>query len=435
MDTVMEAAARALPSSLPPPSHDPPRVCDLLLEAVVRGHADAVWIDPRPPAEDHYDLVLERGGRVVALGEVDAVTGAAVIARLALIADLDLTRRGPSTARTAVASPTGRTELLVTVRPGRSLRAEIVAADGARGPRLAAQPVELAPGERVGSYRIVAHLGAGGMGRVYQVEHTTLGRAYALKVLHRNAAAADPEGPARFLREARAAARIKHPHIVDVFDFGYLGDGRPYLLMELLAGASLAERIADDRLEPRLAVAIARQLAAALAAAHDAGVVHADVSPSNVRVDADHHAKLVDFGLALLRGDPMRLSTDEPGDMVYGTPSYISPEQICGQIADERSDQYAFGAVLYELLTGAPPFEGATLRELCLQHVRAPVPRLASRCEAAPAELARTVERCLAKRADDRFGSMHEVAAALAAAEEAIVSRGWRRWIAARRAP
>ncbi len=408
---------------------DPLQVCDLLLDAALGNEIDTIWFEPRAPSEEHYDVALERQGVVMAVGTLDANLGAAVIARLAMLADIDLMLRRPSTGRTFVRSASNAAEIVVTVRPGRSLRAEVfVRRQGAR-PVVATAPVDLEPGTMVGHYRVRWHVGSGGMGRVYQVEHATLGRAYALKVLHAHARTEDPESNARFVREARAAARIKHPSVVDVFDFGYLADGRPYLVMELLPGASLTDLMANGPLEPRVGVAIAKQLASALAAAHDVGVIHADVSPSNVLVGGDHAAKLVDFGLALLRDDTTRLATDEAGEYVLGTPSYISPEQIRGQVADERSDQYALGAVIYEMLVGKPPFAGRSLRDLCLKHIGAPVPALVSPFGPLPVELTRTVERCLAKTADLRFGSMHEVAAALVEAEQAVFVRGWRRWL------
>src|SRR5690606_3682569 len=138
------------------------------------------------------------------------------------------------------------------------------------------------------------------MGTVYQVEHIALGRTYALKVLRSKVLGGDATSAQRFLREARTAARIRHPNIVDVFDFGYMPDGRPYFVMEMLEGESLATRVDRGALDPAEVVTIARQLATALAAAHDRGVIHADVTPSNVLVlgTDDLHVKLVDFGLA-----------------------------------------------------------------------------------------------------------------------------------------
>ena len=244
-----------------------------------------MWIEPAACAEDRYLFFIERAGQVLATATIDAGLGTAVIARLAV-----------------------ERELVFTLRPGTDLRGEVMlVARGGAGAMtawqggVAATRADLKEGALVGHYRVLVHLGSGGMGGVYLAEHATLGRRYALKVLHGHVLAKDASSVDRFLREARAAARIHHPHIVDVFDFGYLPDGRPYFVMELLDATSVADLVESGALAVSQAVAIARQLAEALAAAHEAGVIHADVSASNVLVNArgDHvMTKLVDFGLA-----------------------------------------------------------------------------------------------------------------------------------------
>ncbi len=401
----------------------------MILDAAITADADTLWIEPRGPSDERYAVTVERQGRVIATSLLDAQLGAAVVARLAFLTEIDLMARRAAAGRTVVRGPTASAEVVATIRPGRSLRADVFLRKMTPRP-LPNQStrVDLSPGALVGQYRVARHLGSGGMGTVYHVTHATLGRALALKVLHASVLSSDPDSAGRFLREARAAARIKHPHIVDVFDFGYLGDGRPYLVMELLGGQSLADLI-DGALEPRRVTALAKQLASALAAAHDCGVIHADLSPSNVLVEGDN-AKLLDFGLAQLRDDPPKLDPSQPAEFVFGTPSYISPEQIRGLGADERSDQYALGAVMYEMLSGRPPFRAKTIRDLCLKHIKAPVPEIDSPYAPLPSELTRVVLRCLEKRPDQRYPSMHEVTAALAEAEQAMVVRGWRRWLA-----
>lgn len=266
------------------------------------------------------------------------------------------------------------------------------------------------------------------MGTVYRVEHVVLGRQYALKALRSRVVERDEDAAENFVREARTAARVHHPNIVDVFDFGYLPDGRPYFVMELLEGESLTSRVARGALPPPEVVTIARQLATALAAAHDRGVIHADVTPSNVLVlgGNDIHVKLVDFGLAKLAGEGMR---DENPEFVLGTPAYISPEQLRGLAATDRSDQYGLGAVVYELLVGHPPFVADDLRQLCMMHIQAPVPPIESPHGPLPPKLADVVNTCLAKTPQARFPGMRALLAALDEIERVTDRRGWRRWL------
>ena len=200
--------------------------------------------------------------------------------------------------------------------------------------------------------------------------------------------------------------------------------------MELLEGESLADRVSHGALPPSEVVTIARQLATALAAAHDRGVVHADVTPSNVLVvsgaGGEIHVKLVDFGLAELAGEGLR---DENPEFVFGTPAYISPEQLRGLAASDRSDQYGLGAVLFELITGHPPFEDDDLRALCMIHIQAPIPPVESPHGPLPAKLADVVTTCLQKTPQARFPGMSALLAALDEIERVTDRRGWRRWL------
>jgi serine/threonine-protein kinase len=281
---------------------------------------------------------------------------------------------------------------------------------------------EPAIGDIIDHYRVVAERGSGGMGRVYEVEQVSLGRRFALKVLHRHVIDRDANSADRFMAEARAAARIHHANIVDVVDFGYLSDKRPYFVMELLEGTSVADiidsRLDDDELhgalEPTRALAIARQLADALAAAHARDVIHADVSAGNVLVGRNDHVKLVDFGLAQLR----QPENAEDTQLCFGTPCYVAPEMLRGRPATEASDQYAFGVLLWEMLCGQPPFVDANLRDLCIKHLSAPVPVPESPFGPLPEDLIYVIERCMAKSPEARFGSMREVKAALAVVGE-----------------
>jgi hypothetical protein len=426
----MNALAVA-PAPWPAPAASvPTAVADAVLDAAVGSDADHVWIEPAPENDEHYMVSIERDGEVLAKATLDASLGAAVIARLAFLTDIDLTSRTVVTGATRLRTPTAQRDLVFTMRPGAQLRAEgMLVARGTR-PRLQVVHDQLAPGDLVDHYRVVARLGEGGMGTVYHVEQATLGRAYALKVLHGHQLALGMNSVEQFLREARAAARLRHPHIVDVFDFGYLPDGRPYFVMELLAGTSVQALTDEGALKPVKAVSMARQLADALATAHEHGVIHADISAGNVLVcegDAETHVKLVDFGLAELRGPTPTPPTI--ADVVYGTPSYIAPEVARGHAANEHSDQYSFGILLYEMLTGKVPFIREDVREVCRAHIFEPLPEPLSPYGTLPAELLEIVERCCSKSPSTRYPSMRAVHAELVAVARVMERRGWRKWL------
>ncbi len=305
----------------------------------------------------------------------------------------------------------------------------------AYGARTLCGVAELDANHIVGNYRITAKLGAGGMGSVYRVEHVSLGRAYALKVLNGHLRSQTRDSAAQFLNEARAAARVRHPHVVDIFDFGYLPDGRSYFVMELLGTPSVAGLLEGRTPEIAQAVAIALQLAQALAAVHDQGVVHGDVSSSNVLVEPGTseagipHVKLVDFGLARVVGPGVR--PPQIADIVYGTPAYIAPEVARGHAAEVCSDQYSFGVLLYELLAGAAPFIEKDIRALCRAHIYDPLPAVRSPHGRVPDQIAAIVERCCAKSPAVRFPDMHHVATALADAIRALSRKQRRRWFGA----
>jgi serine/threonine-protein kinase len=283
-------------------------------------------------------------------------------------------------------------------------------------------------GDVIGNYRITERLGEGGMGTVFRVEHVVLGRAYALKVLRAKVFEKDASAAQRFLREARAAARVRHANICDVFDFGHLADGRPFFVMELLEGESLADRVAHGALEVHEVLAIGRQMATALAVVHDHGVVHGDVTPSNALVVSSDGllVKLVDFGLAAIAGEA--LTEDDP-EFVLGTPAYISPEQLRGLAATDRSDQYGLGAVMFELLAGRPPYEHENLRELCMMHVQAPIPVVTSPHGPLPAKLGDLITTCLQKAPQARFPGMRAMIAAIDEVDRLADRRGWRKWL------
>ena len=253
-------------------------------------------------------------------------------------------------------------------------------------------------------YRVERPLGHGAMSTVDLAVDLELDRNVALKRLAENLAR-DDDLRARFKREARLAARLAHPNVVQIYDVGEDGDGRPFIAMEYVAGETLAELLARRGPLPAPEVAeLGIQACRALAAAHAAGLVHRDVKPQNLLLRTDGVLKLSDFGVAFgLEGTRLTMA-----GTVLGTAAYLAPEQARGEEVTAAADVYGLGAVLYELLTGRPPRNPATIAELA-ETTAIPVP------QDAPPELARIVMRCLAADADDRPASAAELARALAA--------------------
>jgi hypothetical protein len=279
----------------------------------------------------------------------------------------------------------------------------------------------LPSGARIGRYEIVSLLGEGGMGQVYRARDATLGRDVALKVIS-TACAIDAEQLRRFEQEARAAAAINHPNIIAVHDVG-VQEGMPYIVSELLEGATLRERLSDGALPVRKGVAYATQIARALAAAHERQIVHRDLKPENVFVMRDGRIKILDFGLAKLAADAAspgvsQLVTSDGGTMpgtVMGTVGYMSPEQVRGEPADHRTNIFALGAILYEILTGRRAFQGRTAADTMTAVLREdPAPITASDSGVqVPAACERIIGYCLEKDAHLRLQSAHDVAIAL----------------------
>ncbi len=274
-------------------------------------------------------------------------------------------------------------------------------------------------------YKIERLLGEGGMGAVYQAEHTLMRKRMAIKVLHPEMTRL-PEVVARFEREAMAAAHIDHPHVVTATDFGKLEDGSFFLALEFVEGKSLREVIGMGRLELGRALHIARQIASALSRAHSLKIVHRDLKPENVMLverDGDpDFVKVLDFGIAkvqigeLTAGDVSQAAG--PGQpvltqagMVYGTPEYMAPEQALGQPVDARADIYALGCIMYEMLCGKRPFDAESKVALLGMQVTAPVPPMATKAPDAniPPEVEALVNRCLAKEASERLGDAREL--------------------------
>jgi Tol biopolymer transport system component len=283
----------------------------------------------------------------------------------------------------------------------------------------------IAAGARLGSYEVLAPLGAGGMGEVYRAKDTRLHREVAIKVLPASFSQ-DADRLRRFEQEARAASALNHPGILTIHDFG-TEDGAPYVVSELLEGETLREKLAAGRLPVRKALDYAAQIARGLAAAHEKGIVHRDLKPENLFVTKDGRVKILDFGLAKLThpetsagpltGIATQTAGTEPG-VVMGTVGYMSPEQIRGQPADHRSDIFSFGAVLYEMLTGERPFHGDTAVETMTAILKEDPFELARTLADLSPSLDRVVRHCLEKSPQERFQSARDVAFALESLSE-----------------
>jgi hypothetical protein len=306
-----------------------------------------------------------------------------------------------------------------------------MAENDASNPAVAAGDDPLVGTLVAGRYRVVRKLGEGGMGTVYLATHEALRKPVALKVLS-GRGSADKETVARFEREAVAAANLRHPNIAEATDFGRLPDGAFYLAMEYVEGKTLRALLAASPagLAPARAIAILRQIAAALARAHAADVVHRDLKPENVIVfdgpAAKDSVKVIDFGIARIQsatfGGPGAALT--LAGAVFGTPEYMAPEQVLGQPVDARADQYAFGVTAFELLTGRVPFTGEEMGQILMKHVNAPIPRASDTARHLPGAASATLEKVLAKRPGDRFPDIEQACKALEAALSAPASGG-----------
>jgi eukaryotic-like serine/threonine-protein kinase len=277
-----------------------------------------------------------------------------------------------------------------------------------------ASPKEMPAGSRLGRYEIVSRIGAGGMGVVYKARDTQLGRLVALKLLPEGALA-DQAARARFLREAQSASSLNHSNIATIYEVGE-DAGEVYIAMELVEGRPLSEMISGEGLAIETALRFGTEISAALAHAHERGIVHRDLKPSNIVIASDGHVKVLDFGLAKRLSasavDEVTRSFNsltQPGTIV-GTLPYMAPETLRGEPADPRTDIWALGAVLSEMLSGRPPFHGRTSHELSaaiLREVPVPLP------PRVPASLQSVALRCLAKEPEQRYQHASEVRAAL----------------------
>ena len=263
---------------------------------------------------------------------------------------------------------------------------------------------------RIASYTLLEPIGHGGMSVVYRARHEALDRTVAVKILSENLAAS-PEFLERFRREARTVGNLRHPNVITVFDFGQDERGVPYLVLEYIEGPTLAD-LMDAGLDDSRIPNLLDQIAAGLDYAHGRGVIHRDIKPGNVLMTDDGRAVLADFGLAwLLEGAHLTLSGG-----VIGTPEYMSPEQAAGETIDYRSDVYALGVVLYEMLVGERPFVAETPIAVLLQHLQDPPPSVLIARPDLPLAVADVIARVLAKDPSERYSSAGELARAFRAA-------------------
>jgi serine/threonine protein kinase len=280
------------------------------------------------------------------------------------------------------------------------------------------------------SYEVTRFIGRGGMGAVYEGRHMRLGQRVAIKIMAGDLAA-NGEALARFRREAEVTSRIRHPHIVHVFDFGSTRTGEPFLVMEHLDGEDLERRLARvGRFSVAATVHIIKQASAALGAAHAKGIVHRDLKPANVFLlelegEADF-VKVVDFGISKVKAAATKLTQSA---VIMGTPSYMSPEQARGRVdeIDHHTDQWALGAMAYEMLSGRVPFAGEDVASVLYQVTREEPLALSEMVPGLPLAIERVVHRTLAKRPADRFGSVAAFSRALdEAAKGHEQTREWR---------
>jgi serine/threonine protein kinase/Tol biopolymer transport system component len=281
-----------------------------------------------------------------------------------------------------------------------------------------------APGQKIGPYQVAAQIGAGGMGEVYRAHDARLSRDVAIKVLPPSFSS-DADRLRRFAQEARAAAALNHPNILAIYDIGEW-QGAPYIVSELLLGETLRERLKNGALPLRKTIDYALQVTRGLTAAHDKGIVHRDLKPENIFLSEDGRVKILDFGLAKLTQPDQSDSASEAATvqvvtdagLVMGTAGYMSPEQVRGKVADQRSDLFSFGAILYEMLSGKRAFHGDSPADTMSAILKEEPPDLSEAARNVPPTLERIVRHCLEKNPAQRFQSSNDIAFSLEALTE-----------------
>ena len=294
-------------------------------------------------------------------------------------------------------------------------RADGVASIQNAAPQANAASTRLQPGDIIADwYKVVAFIGSGGMSNVYKCEDLSLNRIIAVKTLQSGGGS---DSVRRFQTEGRAIAKLEHPNIVKLYGLVLTRESLPLLLMEFVSGVTLAKLLQNNKALPvQRALRIAGQIIEALEAAEKEGVIHRDLKPSNIMIvkpgSLDETVKILDFGIAKIQGES-HLNVTRTGD-VFGTPQYMSPEQAMGKKVDGRSDQYSFGCVLFEMLTGFPPYSAENSLAVMMAHVQSPRPSLTkAAAQAVPDHLETVMARLLQKNPDDRFDSMNDVGRAI----------------------
>lgn len=270
----------------------------------------------------------------------------------------------------------------------------------------------------LGRYEILSELGQGAMGVVYKATDPLIDRVVAIKTINLSLAQEEKEEyEARFYQEAKAAGRLSHPNIVTIYDVGKSGDVA-YIAMEFLQGRELRDILNDGELMPVDQVLdVVSQVAKGLAYAHEHGIVHRDVKPSNIMVIRDGHVKITDFGIARMESAAVRTQTG----MVLGSPKYMSPEQVMGKFIDQRSDNFSLGVMLYEMLTGQAPFNGENVNAIMYQTLNVTPPPPSTLNPSVPDMLNFIVAKALAKDVDDRYQNAKDFAADLKACRETVL--------------
>jgi len=266
----------------------------------------------------------------------------------------------------------------------------------------------LSSGQIIGAYKILSLLKTGGMGEVYSAKDERLGRNVAIKILPAEFSN-DHDRLSRFKQEARSASALNHPNIITIYDIGSFESGT-FIAMELIEGKTLREMINSGSIQLRKTIDIAAQLADGLAKAHETGIIHRDLKPENIMITKDGLLKILDFGLAKLPASELensKVSTLFKTDsgIILGTVAYMSPEQASGQSVDYRSDQFSFGTIIYELITGSNPFHRKTSAETLTAIINDEVPNLR-----APTPIQWMIERCLSKDREERYVSTRDLA-------------------------
>ncbi len=416
-------------------SFDPKSLADDLLVLAIQMPGTTISVEP---GSDAHTILFETGTRSIAVVTLPSALGDSLAARLALVAQLDLAAVGHQSGSIVVDYDSLERPVAIALRTssmglGIELRCDAPPpatqeAAPATIPAPAPAAHDAPHDELVPGYRLLEPLGEGGVGIVYRAVHLVLETPVAIKLLLPSEAA-QPQSAVRMMREARAASRSKHPAIVAVLDCGRLPDQRAYIIMELVESPTL-DRLLESRgaLPVADAVKIARRVAEALETAHDVGVVHRDIKPSNIFVnEVEGIIKLSDFGAAQMVDDA---GPNVTGDhLTVGTPHYMSPEQARTHRVDRRTDIYALGCVLYEMICGHTPYSGNTALDVIAQHVLSPVPTAASPLGPLPLALTRVLRRALSKNPGERHQTARELIGDLDSATSSVQRTGWRRWL------